>query len=65
MASGIASRMAGSSSIPTDTKNSTANASRSGSASAAAWWLMSDSPTTAPARNAPRAKETPNTADDR
>ena len=54
----------GSKSIPTDTKNSTANASRSGSASAAAWWLMSDSPTTAPARNAPSANETPNTVDE-
>ena len=36
----------------------------SGRASAAAWWLMSDSPTTAPARNAPRANETPNTVDE-
>ena len=44
--SGLASRKVGSSSMPTDTKNSTAKASRSGSASAAAWWLMSDSPTT-------------------
>ena len=64
MASGIASSVAGSSSMPTDTKNRTANASRSGSASAAAWWLMSDSPTTAPARNAPSANDTPNTVDD-
>ena len=54
--------MAGSRSIPTETKNSTAKASRSGIESAAAWWLMSDSPTTAPARKAPSANDTPNTA---
>ena len=61
IAMGIASNEAGSRSIPTDTKNSTAKASRSGIESAAAWWLMSDSPTTAPARNAPSANDTPNT----
>ena len=36
---GESSSEAGSSSIPTETKNSTANASRIGSASAAARWL--------------------------
>ena len=65
MASGISIRADGSSSMPTDTKNRTAKASRSGRASAAAWWLRSDSPTTAPARNAPSANETPKTVDDR
>ena len=45
--------------MPTDTKNSTANASRSGSASAAACWLTGDCPTTMPARNAPSAIEAP------
>jgi hypothetical protein len=65
MANGIASSVDGSSSMPTATKKRTAKASRSGRASAAAWWLTSDSPTTAPARNAPRANETPKTVDDR
>src|SRR5688572_15607763 len=54
--------MAGSSSIPTDTKNNTANASRMGRASAAARTLNSVRPTTSPARNAPSAIETPNTS---
>ena len=44
--------------MPTDTKNSTANASRIGSASDAARRLYSDRPTTMPARNAPSAIET-------
>ena len=45
--------------MPTETKNSTANASRSGRASAAACWLTGDCPTTMPARKAPRAIEAP------
>ena len=52
----------GSTSMPTDTKNNTANASRIGSASDAARKLKSDWPTTIPARNAPSAIETPNTS---
>ena len=49
----------GSKSIPTDTKNSTANASRIGRASEAARSPNSLRPTTVPARNAPSAMETP------
>ena len=45
--------------MPTETKKSTANASRIGSASDAARTLNSDRPTTMPARNAPSAIETP------
>ena len=48
--------------MPTETKKSTAKASRSGSASAAAWWLTGDWATIMPARNAPRAIDAPNTA---
>ncbi len=44
--------------MPTDTKNSTANASRIGIASAAARRLNSERPTTRPARKAPSAIET-------
>ena len=47
--------------MPTETKNSTAKASRMGRASEAARWLNSDCPTTIPARNAPKAMETPKT----
>jgi len=54
----------GSNSIPTDAKNSTANASRSGSASAAAWLETTDRPTTMPARKAPRAIDKPNSVPD-
>ena len=50
--------------MPTDTKKSTAKASRIGSASEAALELNSDRPTTMPARNAPSAIETPNTIAD-
>jgi len=53
-------RLDQSKSIPTDTKNNTANASRRGSASVAARRENSDLPTTIPARNAPRAMETSN-----
>lgn len=56
---GSDSRKPGSTSIPTETKNSTEKASRSGSASAAAWWLTGDCPTTIPARNAPSAIDAP------
>ena len=45
--------------MPTETKNSTAKASRIGSASDAARRLKSDRPTTIPARNAPSAIDTP------
>ena len=48
--------------IPTDTKNKTANASRKGSVSSAARWLSCDSLKIMPAKNAPRANETPNRA---
>ncbi len=51
---------AGLNSIPTDTKNSTANASRRGRLSSAARWLSSDSARIMPAKKAPSAKETPN-----
>jgi len=50
--------------MPTETKNSTANASRIGSESLAASWLSLDSLSTTPARNAPSAKETSNSAED-
>ena len=48
--------------MPTDTKNSTAKASRSGSVSCAARWLSVDSLRIMPAKNAPSAKETSNSA---
>ena len=50
------------SSMPTETKNSTANASRIGSASDAARTLKSDRATTSPARKAPSAIDTPKMA---
>ena len=50
--------------MPTETKNSTAKASRKGSTSAPTWWLRGDSLTTTPARNAPRASDTPKSAAD-
>ena len=56
---GASSRCRGSNSIPTETKKSTAKASRIGRASVAARRLNSDRPTTIPARNAPSAIETP------
>ena len=52
-------RAFGSKSIPTETKKRTAKASRIGRASEAARRLNSDCPTIIPARNAPRAIETP------
>src|SRR6185295_1599462 len=60
--SGSIRSMRGSNSMPTETKNNTANASRSGSVSFAARWESSDSRMTMPAKNAPRAKLTPNSA---
>ena len=51
-------------SMPTDTKNSTAKASRNGRRSALTWWLNGDWPMRTPARNAPRARETPKNAAD-
>jgi hypothetical protein len=60
--SGSRSRMLGSNSMPTETKNSTAKASRSGSVSCAASCDSSDSLSTMPAKNAPSAKLTPNSA---
>ena len=59
MRSGAFITKPGSRSMPTETKNRTANASRIGSASDAARTLNSDRPTTRPARNAPSAIETP------
>ena len=61
---GASTRYAGSKSMPTETKNSTAKASRIGSASAAARRLNSERPTTMPARNAPSAIDTPNSMAD-
>ena len=57
-----AASAAGSTSIPTDTKKSTANRSRNGVTSAAAWCDSSDSDTSTPATNAPSASDSPNTA---
>ena len=48
--------------MPTETKNSTEKASRSGSDSSAARWLNADSRITMPAKNAPSAKDTPNSS---
>ncbi len=53
----------GSNSMPTDTKKSTEKASRSGKDSSAARWLNSDSRITMPAKKAPRANDTLNSAD--
>ena len=60
--SGQGSRMmlAGSHSMPAETKNCTAKASRSGSDSCAARWLSGDSPSIMPAKKAPSASDTPN-----
>ena len=60
--SGSRNSTAGSNSIPTETKNRTAKASRSGRLPAAAWWLRPLSLSTTPAKKAPSAKETPNSA---
>ena len=60
--SGASSRICGSSSIPTETKNRTEKASRNGNDSRAARWLSADSRITTPAKNAPIANETPNSS---
>ena len=57
--SGSRTRMAGSNSMPTETKNSTAKASRNGRVSVAACWLSFDSLKIMPAKKAPSAKDTP------
>ena len=57
---GFSIRMFGSNSMPTETKNRTAKASRSGRLSWAARWLSSLSASTMPAKKAPSASETPN-----
>ena len=61
--SGCSTSTLGSNSMPTETKNSTANASRSGKDSSAARWLNSDSRMTMPAKKAPSANDTPNNLD--
>ena len=61
-AQGASTSTFGSNSMPTETKNSTAKASRIGSESCAAWWLNSDSLSSMPAKNAPSAKLTPNSS---
>ena len=53
----------GSSSMPTDAKNSRLNTSRSGMMSLSAWWLYSDSLSTRPATNAPTADDVPTACD--
>ena len=50
--------------MPTETKKSTENASRNGSVSSAARWLNRDSRSTMPAKKAPSANDTPNSADE-
>ena len=62
--SGAVTTIIGSNSMPTEAKNSTAKASRSGSVSCAARWLNSDSLRIMPAKNAPSANDTPNSAAD-
>ena len=59
---GSRTRMAGSNSMPTETKNSTAKASRSGSDSCAARWLSSNSLRIMPAKKAPSANDTSNSS---
>ncbi len=48
--------------MPTETKNSTAKASRNGSDSSAARWLWGDSLRIIPAKKAPSAIDTPNSS---
>src|SRR5215470_17840703 len=59
-ASGSRIKIIGSTNMPTETKNSTAKASRNGIVSEAARWLNSDSLKIMPAKNAPSANETSN-----
>ena len=58
--SGCETMIDGLNSMPTETKNSTAKASRSGSVSCAARWLSVDSLRIMPAKNAPSANDTSN-----
>ena len=60
---GSRTAIVGSNSIPTETKNRTANASRSGRVSWAALWLSCDSARIMPAKKAPSANEMPNSSD--
>src|SRR5262249_19934151 len=59
---GSRTKIVGSNSMPTETKNSTAKASRNGSDSSAATWLSSDSLSVMPAKNAPSANDTSNSS---
>jgi len=61
-ATGAANKITGSNSMPTETKNSTAKASRRGSDSVAACWLNCDSLSIMPAKKAPSASEMPNSS---
>ena len=61
MGMGASRMLRGLKSIPTDTKKSTANASRMGTASRAARAAKSVRPTASPARNAPSSIDTPKT----
>ena len=54
-----ASTKAGLKSMPIETKNTPAKTSRSGPSSLETWWLMSDSPMSSPARNAPERQRQP------
>ena len=64
-ATGAFTTIPGSNSMPTETKNSTAKASRNGSDSVAACWLNRDSLKIMPAKKAPSARETPNSSEAR
>ena len=61
-AKGAARMMVGSNNMPTETKNSTAKASRKGSDSVAACWLNCNSLNIMPAKKAPSASEMPNSS---
>src|SRR4029450_10551622 len=61
-AKGAAITIPGLNSIPTETKNRTAKASRSGSDSVAACWLSRDSDSIMPAEKAPSARDATNTS---
>ena len=64
-AAGASTMILGSNSMPTETKNSTAKASRKGSDSVAACWLSRNSLKIMPAKKAPSASETPNSSEAR
>ena len=61
-APGASTTILGSNSMPTETKNSTAKASRNGSDSVAACWLSRDPLKIMPAKKAPSASDTPNSS---